>query len=338
MRETPDHARLRAMNLPTSSLPCETAAGFFCPECPKLSTESSARAFRAEARSGPAGVLRRLLLLAGVLGFGAAGAQAARVGMPNGARSWIEVSSNDITDEVGRVGNLGLTGELYSRPGSLGSIRAAGSTGADYLRGYLQSTGNATSFLWVSKVDTFTLHSDTLAAGTAVNFSVALEVEGTTTISIGPTSTGSLSYGLAGAFARIGTWNGSSSQTFSENLRVTGGPQNGVGTNGIVRQSMNYSDEFVTRMSGTALIGTPFDLGFSMLLNGTNMILDYSHTARILMDLTGDVTVTSVDGFGATPPAAGVPDSGMTLALVLLGAGSLGLVGRIGDRAARRAG
>lgn len=337
MREAPDQARLRAMNLPTFSLPCETGAGFFCRESAKLSPESSARALRARGRSGPAGVLRRLLLLAGVFGFGAAGAQAARVGMPNGARSWIEVGSNEMTDEVGRVGELGLTGELYSRPGSLGSIRAAGSTGADYLRGYLQGTGGAQAFLWVSKVDTFTLLSDTLAVGTVVNFSVALEVEGSTQISIGPISTGSYPYGLAGAFARIGTWNGNSSQTFSENLRVAGGPQNGVGT-GLVQHSVNAYDEFVTRFYGTALIGTPFDLGFSLLLNGANMILDYSHTARITFDLTGDLTLTSVDGFGATPPAAGVPDSGLTLALVLLGAGSLGLVRRIGDRAARRAG
>lgn len=333
MREAPDQARLRAMNLPTFSLPCETAAGFFCPESAKLSPESSARALRVRGQSG---TLDRLLLLAVIFGFGTAGAQAARVGMPEGARSWIEVSSNNMADEVGRVGNLGLTGELLASGGP-GSIRAAGSTGADYLRGYLQSTGNATSFLWVSKVDTFTLHSDTLAAGTAVNFSVALEVEGTTTISIGPTSTGSLPYGYAGASARIGTWNGSSSQTFNENLRVTGRPGNGVGT-GLVQHSVNTSDEFVTGLSGTALVGTPFDLGFSLLLNGANMILDYSHTARITFDLTGDLTVTSVDGFGATPPAAGVPDSGLTLALVLLGAGSLGLVRRIGDRAARRAG
>lgn len=273
-------------------------------------------------------MIRRLLMLAAVLSLGTAVAQAAAVGMPNGARSFIEVSSNDMTDEIGAIDNLGLTNELFNVPGYYpGSIRAAGSTGANYLRGYLKATGNTSAFLWVSKVDTFTLHSDTLAVGTAVNLSVALEVDGTTIRPIGPITSESSTYGYGGAFARIGNWNSSSATNFSENLRVSGGPQNGA-SYGVGRTSLNVAEEFVTRMYFTGYIGHAFDLGFSLHLGGYNMILDYANTAWITFDLPGEVRLTSLDGWGASS-APSVPDSGATLALVAMAAGLLGLVRRI---------
>jgi hypothetical protein len=231
---------------------------------------------------------------------------ATQIGMPSGARSFIEVKSN-VSDEVGAVGNLPLTGNLSNFP-DLGSLRASGSTDADSLGGFLSAedyTGGF-GFLHVSKFDTFTLHSDVLAAGTAVNLTVLLTTEGTVTRD---------SMGFASAGAKIGNWNPATDPAFNEQFRVSTLATNFVQYSFSADPLSAVPVHFTTELNFTQYIGSPFDLGFQLVLSAFNTELDFSHTATISFASPAGVTVTSLDGFGA-PPVAGVPDSGPALLLL----------------------
>ncbi len=225
--------------------------------------------------------------------------QGASLPMTPGARSWMAVDSNGcgITGHCIAVGNNLNVSLIDSVDGWTGF--ATGSTGADALHGSLSTTGPnfMSTNLVISKIDTFTLHSATISDGTTVSASASLLVEGTLTT--GPT--GSRAIVQAG----FGDWNTASVITPGEGNRISlnSAPQSFLRTlfqNGAASSPQSISG--VATFPITVTLGTPFDLGMTLRLTTFGSAsADFSNTATLSFSLPGDVTISSVDGFGSAP-------------------------------------
>ncbi len=118
-------------------------------------------------------------------------AEAPIIGKPPDARSWILVYGGDCDDDgpnanvdrghcVGVVNNLTQSGDLgRGQYGGNFSLFANASLNAESFHGSLQTTEAQFGWMQMSMVDTYTLQSQTLPAGTIVPVTVTFQSEGT---------------------------------------------------------------------------------------------------------------------------------------------------------------
>ncbi len=226
--------------------------------------------------------------------------QGANVSLPMtpGARSWLALDSNGCQPTAHCTAVE--TNLNFSLSNTSGDFLATGSTGADALHGFLSTTGpNSTTSLYLSKVDTYAFHSATISDGTSISATAILLVEGSLT------ATGIAS--RASVQAGFGEWK-TASVIANESVRVTlsGAPQSF--SNSLFQNGATISPQIISGVATfpiTVTVGTPFDLGTTLRLTTSGAAsANFSNTATISFNLPGDVTVTSVDGFGTAPEPA----------------------------------
>ncbi|HEX7878498.1 MAG TPA: hypothetical protein VF720_03765 [Candidatus Eisenbacteria bacterium] len=261
-------------------------------------------------------VRRPAALSAALLLLGLGSARASSIEMPAGSRSWIVVASSDCDDDgpnvnvdrghcVGAVSQLLPAGDVgHGQFGPGFAIVADATIGPELFRGSVRSTGNFTNtFVDMSMIDTYTLHSKTLPEGTTVSVTVHFEFEATLTPIFNV-----LAFGGGAVSIRIGDGFQTAPIVIPENTRVTGnlGPT--------ASQQVFYG---VPQPSGapipihlsatnsfTAQIGVPFDRSYFLGLRPASSEIDFHNTGTIGFDLPDGVTITSTGGFGAVVPVA----------------------------------
>jgi hypothetical protein len=253
----------------------------------------------------------------------AAPAFAATIPMPAGSRSWILVSGSDCDDDGFNVNNdrahcTGVVSQLMAAGdighGVLGptyAIVADATIGPEFLRGSIAATGGfSTTFMDLSVIDTYTLHSPTLPPGTPVSVTVRFRAEAD--LIPRPVAT---AYGGGVVAIRIGDAFNPNPIVVPENTRVLGnlGPTASA-------QAVHIAPLFSPAVipidieatnTFTAFIGVPFDRAFYLGARPGGSEIDFHNTGTIRFDLPQDVTITSTGGFGSIVPVAPTTWSGI---------------------------
>lgn len=245
----------------------------------------------------------------------AGAAQAASLSMPAGARSWIVVSSSDCDDDGSGTADRGhcvAAVSVLNQAGDLGhdifanyQILASASIMPDAMRGSIQSTpAHLFVFLDMSMIDTYTLQSSTLPAGTVVPVAVTFRAVGT----MYPENFFSTAWG-GGTFAiRIGNSFSNSPIVIPENNRVNAPFGAGASASYFINLAPNGTPiplDLTAVYAFDAAIGTPFDLAYYLGARPAASTIEFSNTANISFTLPEGVAISSTGGYGL--PTAVVP-------------------------------
>lgn len=244
---------------------------------------------------------------------GQGAAQAADIGMPSGSRNWILVRAGDCDDDGPNVNVdhgycIGAV-TVLNQPGDIGhdvrddyEIFASALIGPEAMRGSIQTTRTYSAFLTLSMIDTYTLSSATIPAGTVVPITVSFHALGT--LSPGLFCCGL--YGGGGFSIKIGTAFIPDPFVVPEGSRVGGG----IGPNNAANVyypilTANGADiplDLLATMTMNVTVGTPFDLSYQIEAVPQLSTIDFSHTATIGFTLPAETTISSTGGYGAIVP------------------------------------
>jgi hypothetical protein len=255
----------------------------------------------------------KVLLAAGTLLLAAQSgtANASSIPKPAGARSWILIGSSDCDDDGPNVNNdrghcIGAVGELL-QAGDLGhgmlnpyAIFSNVRVGPETIRGSIQVVGNPFTFLDISHLDTFTLNSKSVPAGTVVPITVTFRAVGT--MLPGPVAN---TFGGGTFDIRISNTMLDDPIVIPENARV-GGP---LGPNAS-RSFFQWPSPSGTPipLDHTAFhtmdvtVGQPFDLAFYLAARPSAATIDFTNTATISFTVPDGTYMTSAGGFGQSVP------------------------------------
>lgn len=243
--------------------------------------------------------------------------QASSISMPAGARSWIVVSSGDCDDDgQGTVdrGHCAAAVSELNQAGDIGhdiypnyQILANALIGPDAMHGSVQSTPNALFvFLDMSMIDTYTLSSSSLAAGTVVPVTVSFHAVGNL-FPQGIYSNSGVLLGFGGGVftTRIGNGFNSAPIVIPENSRVSG-PLSATASATFSLFNAPSTATIPLDLTAThtfdVTIGTPFDLAFYLGARPSAATIDFSNTASILFTLPEGTVMTSTGGYGNPTP------------------------------------
>ena len=238
-------------------------------------------------------------------------ALASTIPMPAGSKSWIMVSGGDCDDDgqatvdrghcIAAVSQLTQTGDIGHNVFQNYSIFANAAIGTQTMRGSVQSTGGPLAFLDMSMVDTYTLNSNTLPAGTVVPITVSFEAAGDLNPAGIFSNSGTLLGFGGGTFSiRIGDTFNPSPIVIPENVRVSG-PFGPTASASFVL--INAPSTATIPMALTAnqtldvTIGTPFNLAFYVGARSGNATIDFSHTAVVSFAVPSGTSISSTGGF-----------------------------------------
>lgn len=244
-------------------------------------------------------------------------ARASSIPMPAGSRSWIIIGAGDCDDDgQGTVdrGHCAAAVSQFIQPGDIGhniyqnyQILAQADITAQAFHGSVQTTGGSQfAFLDMSMVDTYTLNSASLPAGTVVPVTASFHA----TADLIPegifSSSGVLlGYG-GGAFTiKIGNYFNPSPIVIPENTRV----QNPFGA-GAEPSFFTFPSpgpattplDLTATATFDVTIGTPFDLAFYLGARPAAATIDFTHTATIGFSVPDGTYMTSTGGFGGPTP------------------------------------
>jgi hypothetical protein len=276
-------------------------------------------------------------------------ALAQNIGMPAGARQFIEVKANAVAagtccdDAVGGVGSI-----PDPSPDYLGDpvfpaaafIYANGDSTANRLRNSYANYLCLDVFVHNSLVDTYTISGPPGTEGTPVNARMIVRATGTIFVGTTNSSSGGIHLGSSVANLEAGTWNTSTDPALNEQFRVVAFgssfekfqsiPFANYGSTTPTAQIDMTIDEVLTRT-----VGTPFDVafGFNTTGNGAGNLAEVTSpaddgyvVATIDWELPAGYSITSALGW--TDPTvtsyctAGTSGSGCTALLSASGIAS----------------
>lgn len=284
----------------------------------------------------------------------AASAPASWVGMPEGARQWIQLDASYCdqgTCSGGPLVGSDCVGDTVALPApspdyscnSLVFVQGEGTTSPNRLTAKVYA--EFTAAVYNSMVDTYTISGPPGTEGTTVEVYFRGRVTGYHSTT--PRANGSHIFTSSCAVLEVGTWNPDTDPTLSEQFRVTPFDEALTGRNCITSGNFGASRpeipfEFETTNLLRRIVGEPFDVAFSLLVSGSYPDESWfgdPTTAIIDIELPEGYRITSVMGWtdpDAPTTCPGDADGNGTvefgdIAFVLVNFGNAGSPGIPGD-------